>query len=109
MNFMHFQMLEITGDGEQQQVVERSIAIAKDKIEGLKEITRVDVVGALDREIQINVDMYKMEAANLTMRDVEMAVEAMIAANPQLSNPTRLYPGDKVNLPKAAGAPTPAQ
>jgi len=41
--------------------------------------------------------------------DVEMAVEAMIAANPQLSNPTRLYPGDKVNLPKAAGAPTPAQ
>lgn len=48
--------------------------VAKDKIEGLKEITRVDVVGALDREIQINVDMYKMEAANLTMRDVEMAV-----------------------------------
>jgi LysM repeat protein len=38
-----------------------------------------------------------------------IAVEAMIAANPQLSNPTRLYPGDKVNLPKAAGAPTPAQ
>jgi len=40
--------------------------------------------------------------------DVEMAVKAM-KANPQLSNPTRLYPGDKVNLPKAAGAPTPAQ
>jgi LysM repeat protein len=38
-----------------------------------------------------------------------IAVEAMIAANPQLSNPMRLYPGDKVNLPKAAGAPTPAQ
>ena len=38
-----------------------------------------------------------------------IAVEAMIAANPQLSNPTRLYPGDKVNLPKAAGASTPAQ
>jgi len=38
MNFMHFQMLEITGDGEQQQVVERSIAIAKDKIEGVAEV-----------------------------------------------------------------------
>jgi hypothetical protein len=38
-----------------------------------------------------------------------IAVEAIIAANPQLSNPMRLYPGDKVNLPKAAGAPTPAQ
>jgi multidrug efflux pump len=47
---------------------------AKDKIEGLKEITRVDIVGALDREIQINIDMYKMEAANLTMRDIEGAI-----------------------------------
>jgi LysM repeat protein len=28
-------------------------------------------------------------------------VEAMIAANPQLADPTRLYPGDMVNLPKA--------
>lgn len=34
-----------------------------------------------------------------------IAVEAMIAANPQLSDPMRLYPGDTVNLPKAAAAP----
>ncbi|HOZ14792.1 MAG TPA: efflux RND transporter permease subunit [Tenuifilaceae bacterium] len=46
----------------------------KDRIEGLKEITRVDIVGALDREIQIDVDMYKMRAASLTFRDVEQAV-----------------------------------
>jgi LysM repeat protein len=32
-------------------------------------------------------------------------VEAMIAANPQLADPTRLYPGDMVNLPKAAPSP----
>lgn len=48
--------------------------IAKDKIEGMKEITRVDMVGALDREIQINVDMYRMESANITMGDIERAV-----------------------------------
>jgi LysM repeat protein len=30
-----------------------------------------------------------------------ISVEAMIAANPQLADPTRLYPGDKVNLPTA--------
>lgn len=48
---------------------------AKDKIEGMREITRVDVVGALDREIQINVDKFKMEAADVTMRDIEMAVK----------------------------------
>ncbi len=46
----------------------------KDKIEGLKEITRVEIGGALDREIQINIDMYKMKAASLTFRDVEQAV-----------------------------------
>lgn len=46
----------------------------KDKIEGLPEITRVDEVGALDREIQINVDMYKMQAAQFTMNDIERAV-----------------------------------
>jgi len=31
----------------------------QDKIESFKEITRVDIVGALDREIQIDVDMFK--------------------------------------------------
>jgi multidrug efflux pump len=46
----------------------------KDKIEALPEINRVDEVGALDREIQINVDMYKMQAAQVTMGDIERAV-----------------------------------
>jgi LysM repeat protein len=30
-----------------------------------------------------------------------VSVDAMIAANPQLADPTRLYPGDTVNLPTA--------
>lgn len=46
----------------------------KDRIEELKEIKRVDLVGALDREIQINVDLYKMVAAGLTFDDIERAV-----------------------------------
>jgi multidrug efflux pump len=48
----------------------------KDKIEAMPEITRVDEVGALNREIQVNVDMYKMQAAKLTMSDVERAVSS---------------------------------
>ncbi|MFZ4784274.1 MAG: efflux RND transporter permease subunit, partial [Flavobacteriales bacterium] len=47
----------------------------QDRIEGLKEITRVDIVGALDREIQINVDMYKAQAAGITLSDVENAIK----------------------------------
>lgn len=48
--------------------------IAQDKIEALKEITRVDIVGALDREIQINADIFKMQAAKVTFSDIERAV-----------------------------------
>ena len=50
--------------------------IAQDKIEGLPEITRVDIIGSLEREIQINVDMFKMQAASLTFTDIERAVAA---------------------------------
>ena len=43
----------------------------QDKIEGMKEITRVDMVGALEREIQVNVDMYKAAAAKISIGDIE--------------------------------------
>lgn len=46
----------------------------KDKIEGLKEIKRVDKVGGLDREIQINVDLFKMQSLKLSFRDIQSAI-----------------------------------
>ena len=46
----------------------------QDRIESLSEITRVEIGGALTREIQVDVDMYKMKAASLTFRDIEQAV-----------------------------------
>ncbi|OWY25411.1 AcrB/AcrD/AcrF family protein [Sphingobacteriales bacterium UPWRP_1] len=46
----------------------------KDEVEQFKEITRVDMVGALEREIQINVDMFKMQSAGVTFGDIERAV-----------------------------------
>lgn len=45
------------------------------------------------------------QSLSLIALDRGIPLEAMIAANPQLSDPTRLFPGDKVNLPKAAPAP----
>ncbi len=44
--------------------------IMQEEIEGLKEITKVDIVGALNREIQVNVDMYKLQAAGLSFNDI---------------------------------------
>jgi multidrug efflux pump len=48
--------------------------IVQDKIEGVKEITRVDIVGALEREIQINADIFKMQVARVTFSDIERGV-----------------------------------
>lgn len=47
----------------------------EEKIETLPQITRVDVIGGLEREIQINVDLNKMKATGITFRDIENAVK----------------------------------
>lgn len=46
----------------------------QDRIETLPEITRVEIGGALEREIQVDIDMYRMRIAGLTFGDVEQAV-----------------------------------
>ncbi|MEO6819262.1 MAG: efflux RND transporter permease subunit, partial [Ginsengibacter sp.] len=48
---------------------------AKDKLEELSEITRVDIVGAPEREFQINVDNFKMQSAGVTFDDIAGAVQ----------------------------------
>ncbi len=48
--------------------------LLKDKIESMKQISKVVMVGDLEREIQINVDMYKLQAATLTLGDIQRAV-----------------------------------
>ncbi|RRQ51836.1 LysM peptidoglycan-binding domain-containing protein [Sphingorhabdus wooponensis] len=45
------------------------------------------------------------QSLSLIALDRGIPLEAMIAANPQLADPTLLFPGDKVNLPKAGSAP----
>ncbi|MEO6329653.1 MAG: efflux RND transporter permease subunit [Ginsengibacter sp.] len=46
----------------------------KDRLEEMKQITRVDLVGAPEREFQINVDNYRMQSANVTFDDISNAV-----------------------------------
>jgi multidrug efflux pump len=47
----------------------------KDRFEALKQITRIDMIGALNREISVDVDMYKMQSAQLTIGDISRAVQ----------------------------------
>ncbi|MPL94176.1 Cobalt-zinc-cadmium resistance protein CzcA [bioreactor metagenome] len=67
--------INISGDYDL-ETLKKYAEIIQDKIEALPEITRVDIIGALDREIQINVDLNKMKAAGLTFTDIERAVMA---------------------------------
>ena len=46
----------------------------QDKFEELTEINRADIVGAPEREIQINVDPFKMQAAKLSFNDISNAI-----------------------------------
>ena len=46
----------------------------QDEIEKVNEIRRVDIVGAPEREIQVNVDLHRMQALNLALGDIESAI-----------------------------------
>ena len=49
---------------------------AKDRLESMKEVKKVEMIGALEREIQINVDMLKMQAVGVSMGDITRAVQS---------------------------------
>jgi multidrug efflux pump len=59
----------------------------QDAIENVREIRRVDIIGALTREIQINVDLYKVANAGVSLDDVAQAIggENVIIPGGQLS------------------------
>lgn len=46
----------------------------QDRLEELPQINRVDLVGAPEREFQINVDNYRMQGAGITFDDIANAV-----------------------------------
>lgn len=46
----------------------------QDRIEEMSQVNRVDIVGAPEREFQINVDNYRMQAAGITFDDIANAV-----------------------------------
>ncbi|MBC8152795.1 MAG: efflux RND transporter permease subunit [Bacteroidetes bacterium] len=48
----------------------------QDAFEALPEISRVDIVGALNREIQINLDVARMQSAGLAFSDVQQAISS---------------------------------
>lgn len=75
VNFSEFPIMFVNVAGPDLKKLKEHSEDIKDRIESLKEITRVDMVGALDREIQVNVDMYKLQALQMTLGDVSRAIQ----------------------------------
>lgn len=76
VNFSDMPILYVNISGNYSlQDLKRYAEMAKDKIESLPSITRVDMVGALDREIQVNLDMPKMIAAGISIDDVSRSIQ----------------------------------
>ena len=76
VNFSDMPILYVNISGNYSlQDLKKYAELAKDKIESLPSITRVDMVGALDREIQVDLDMPKMIAAGITIDDVSRAIQ----------------------------------
>ncbi|RFZ94267.1 efflux RND transporter permease subunit [Mucilaginibacter conchicola] len=65
--------INLSGDYDLKKLKEYA-DLLKDEIEGFKEISKVDEIGALTPEIQINVDLNKMSAAQLTFTDITNSI-----------------------------------
>ena len=79
---------------------------AQDRIEALPQVTRVDIVGALEREIQVDVDMYKMQAASVSFSDLQRAISS---ENVTISAGTITTYGTKRTIRVAGQFTTPAE
>ncbi|MDW8289024.1 MAG: efflux RND transporter permease subunit, partial [Flammeovirgaceae bacterium] len=48
----------------------------EEELEALQEVSKVDILGSIKREIQINADILKMEARRVSFSDIENAIAA---------------------------------
>ncbi|MEO5909302.1 MAG: efflux RND transporter permease subunit [Pelobium sp.] len=65
--------LNISGDFDLKSIKKYADDL-QDRIEALPEISGVDIVGALEPEMQVNVDMNKMASAKISFTDILQAI-----------------------------------
>ena len=67
--------VNISGDYPNEQL-RKYAEYLEDKIEDLKEISKVDLKGALEKEMKIEVNLPRMEATKVSFTDIENAVRS---------------------------------
>jgi len=74
-DFNEFPILNINLSGDYSITELKDYAeYLEDEIESFSEISKVEIKGLNDREIQINVDPYKLDAYKLSFQDIEDAI-----------------------------------
>ncbi|MDI9357996.1 MAG: efflux RND transporter permease subunit [Phycisphaerales bacterium] len=68
-----FLYVNLSGDYSPQQLKKYADDI-KDQLEAISAINKVDMIGAPEREIQVNVDPYKMKASYITFDNIADAI-----------------------------------
>lgn len=76
LDFSEFPIVNVNLSGEfSMRDMKRYAELLQEEFEGLKEISEVNIRGIDEREIQVNVDPFKMEATGLTFEDVALAIQ----------------------------------
>ncbi|WP_044202308.1 efflux RND transporter permease subunit [Flammeovirga sp. OC4] len=66
-------VINLSGDFEIQKLKDYAEDL-QDELEEFREVSRVDITGSVEREIQINADIYKMDAMQLAFSDISNAI-----------------------------------
>jgi multidrug efflux pump len=75
VNFSEFPIMNVNVAGDYPlDQLKKYAEDLQDKIETLPEITRVDLIGGLEREVQVNIDLYRMQALGITFGDIQRSV-----------------------------------
>jgi multidrug efflux pump len=76
INFSEFPIMNVNLSGDyNMRDLKRFAEILQDEFEGLREISEVNIRGVEEREIQINVDPFRLDAMGLTFDDIALAVQ----------------------------------
>lgn len=96
IDFSEFPILNINIAGNVGlEVLKKYADELQDRIESLKEIRRVDIIGALDKEIRVDIDPYRLQNSKLSFDDVARAIQT---ENVNISGGDVLNTGVRRNL-----------
>ncbi len=77
INFAEFPVMTVNISGDFEMDVLRNYAESvQDELESLRQVMRVDLKGAQEREVKIDVDLPKMESLKVSFGDIENAVKS---------------------------------